>query len=184
MALGGCTGVFVGFESLTDENLSDARKKTPKTADYSRRVRMLHDNGTWIPTLARENVELVTGGIAEITDVGVRTDDGAEHACDVLVYATGFTATRFLAPMVVTGRDGRNLHEQWHGEPRAYLGLTVPGFPNLFTMYGPNTEPVVQGSSTLLTGTASRGRPSARAISAATGTPPEGIASTSAPLPR
>jgi 4-hydroxyacetophenone monooxygenase len=109
--------------------------------------RMLHDNGTWIPTLARENVELVTGGICEVTDAGVRTEDGAEHACDVLVYATGFTATRFLAPMVVTGRDGRNLHEQWHGEPRAYLGLTVPGFPNLFTMYGPNTEPVVQGSS-------------------------------------
>jgi 4-hydroxyacetophenone monooxygenase len=109
--------------------------------------RMLHDNGTWIPTLARENVELVTGGICEVTDEGVRTEDGAEHPCDVLVYATGFTATRFLAPMVVTGRDGRNLHEQWHGEPRAYLGLTVPGFPNLFTMYGPNTEPVVQGSS-------------------------------------
>jgi len=72
--------------------------------------------------------------------------DGTEHAVDVLVYGTGFQASRFLTPMTVTGRGGLDLHQHWAGEPRAYLGLTVPGFPNLFCLYGPNTNIVINGS--------------------------------------
>ena len=64
----------------------------------------------------------------------------------MIIYGTGFQASKFLTPMTVTGRDGVDLHEQWAGDARAYLGVTVPGFPNLFCLYGPNTNIVVNGS--------------------------------------
>ena len=68
------------------------------------------------------------------------------HEVDVVIYATGFQASRFLWPMSITGRGGANLHETWSGDPQAYLGMTTPGFPNLFMIYGPNTNIVVNGS--------------------------------------
>jgi 4-hydroxyacetophenone monooxygenase len=108
--------------------------------------RMLRDNGVWAGALTRDNVRLVTEGIREITPTGIVTADGEEHAVDVLVYGTGFQASKFLTPMQVTGRGGVDLHEQWAGDARAYLGITVPGFPNLFCLYGPNTNIVVNGS--------------------------------------
>ena len=72
--------------------------------------------------------------------------DGEYHEVDVLIYGTGFKADQFLAPMRITGRDGRDLHEGWSGNPQAYLGMTVPGFPNFYCLYGPNTN-IVVGSS-------------------------------------
>ena len=107
---------------------------------------MLRDNGIWARTLKRDNVELITEPIAEITPSGVRTSDGVATRFDVIVYGTGFEASRFLMPMRVTGRGGVDLHEQWHGDARAYLGITIPDFPNLFCMYGPNTNIVINGS--------------------------------------
>jgi 4-hydroxyacetophenone monooxygenase len=109
--------------------------------------RVLRDNGSWISTLKRDDVRLVTDEISEITPGGVVTTDGAEHQLDVLVYATGFQASRFLLPMTVTGRGGVDLHEMWSGDARAYLGMTVPGFPNMFFLYGPNTNLSGQGGS-------------------------------------
>src|SRR5439155_13846011 len=76
----------------------------------------------------------------------VRTVDGVEHECDVLIYGTGFQASNFLIPMKVTGRGGVDLHERWNGDARAYLGITVPDYPNLFLLYGPNTNIVINGS--------------------------------------
>lgn len=108
--------------------------------------RGLVDNGSWIAALKRENVDLITTPIAEITDKGVRTSDGVEHEADVLIYGTGFHASRFLWPMNIVGREGKSLQEVWDGDPRAYLGMTTPGFPNLFILYGPNTNIVVNGS--------------------------------------
>ena len=72
--------------------------------------------------------------------------DGTEHEFDVIIYGTGFKASKFLTPMRVTGRGGIELHEQWEGDARAYLGVTIPGFPNLFCLYGPNTNIVINGS--------------------------------------
>jgi 4-hydroxyacetophenone monooxygenase len=108
--------------------------------------RMLRDNGVWARALKRENVQLVTDKIVEITPRGIVTADGEEHAVDVIVYGTGFQASKFLTPMKVRGRGGVDLHEQWGGDARAYLGITVPGFPNLFCLYGPNTNIVINGS--------------------------------------
>ena len=108
--------------------------------------RMIRDNGIWAKTLKRDNVRLVTDGIARITPTGVELVGGELVECDVLIYGTGFKASKFLTPMTVIGRDGRNIHEQWGGDARAYLGVTVPGFPNFFMLYGPNTNIVVNGS--------------------------------------
>lgn len=108
--------------------------------------RMLQDNGTWLGALKRDDVELVTDGIREITPRGVRTTDGVEREVDVIVFATGFHANRFLWPMTITGRGGVTLRDRWGEEPRAYLGLTVPDFPNLFCLYGPGTNLAHAGS--------------------------------------
>lgn len=108
--------------------------------------RMLRDNGIWARTLKRDNVALVTDGIERITPEGIVTTDGVLHEADVVIYATGFHASKFLTPIKVTGRDGRDLHAEWNGDARAYLGITIPGFPNLFCLYEPNTNIVVNGS--------------------------------------
>jgi 4-hydroxyacetophenone monooxygenase len=121
--------------------LEKVRPKYPPGAK-----RMLRDNGIWARTLKRDNVALITEPIARITEEGVRTADGVDHAVDVIVYGTGFNASKFLMPMKVTGTGGVDLHEHWDGDARAYLGITVPGFPNLFCLYGPNTNIVINGS--------------------------------------
>jgi cation diffusion facilitator CzcD-associated flavoprotein CzcO len=94
----------------------------------------------WLPTLARPDVDLVTEKIVEVTPGGVRTADGSLHGCDILVYATGFAATEFLAPMHIAGRGGTLLAGEWQDGAYAYLGMAVPRFPNMFLIYGPNTN--------------------------------------------
>ena len=108
--------------------------------------RMIRDNGIWARTLKRENVRLVTTPIERVAPEGVVTADGETRPADVVIYGTGFRASEFLVPMKVVGRDGVEIHEQWRGDARAYLGITVPGFPNLFCLYGPNTNIVINGS--------------------------------------
>ncbi len=108
--------------------------------------RTLQDNGSWLRALTRDNVELVRDGIERIEPDAVVTADGRRHPVDVIVYATGFQANRFLWPMEIVGRDGAVLAEQWGDEPTAYLGITVPNFPNLFCLYGPGTNLASGGS--------------------------------------
>jgi cation diffusion facilitator CzcD-associated flavoprotein CzcO len=94
----------------------------------------------WYPALTRPNVEVVTESVVEVLPHGVRSGDGVEHEVDVIIYGTGFAATEFLAPMEITGVDGVSLQDRWKAGARAYLGLCVPDFPNLFVVYGPNTN--------------------------------------------
>lgn len=108
--------------------------------------RMLVDNGTWLSTLKKDHVHVITDPIDEINENGVKTETGDQYDVDVLIYGTGFHADKFLWPMEVKGKNGLDLQEHWDGDPRAYLGVTIPGFPNLFCMYGPNTNIVVNGS--------------------------------------
>ena len=101
--------------------------------------RVLFSND-WYPALARPNVELVTDPIDRIVADGVVTADGTARPADVIVYGTGFKTLDFLAPMQVTGLDGRRLDEAWRAGAEAYLGISVAGFPNFFMLYGPNTN--------------------------------------------
>jgi cation diffusion facilitator CzcD-associated flavoprotein CzcO len=113
------------------------REVTPTDEVGCKRVMVTDD---WYPTLTQPNVSLVTERIESVSAGGVRTVDGLEHAADVLVFATGFATHGFVAPMKVVGAAGRTLEEEWAEVPRAYLGLSVPGFPNMFLIYGPNTN--------------------------------------------
>ena len=108
--------------------------------------RMLVDNGHWFRALKRDNVELVTDPIVRINADGIETESGRQIDADVLIYGTGFHASRILFPMRIHGKDGVELRERWGADPRAYLGIVMPGFPNLFCCYGPNTNIVVNGS--------------------------------------
>ena len=102
--------------------------------------RMLQDNGSWLKCLLRDNVELIRTGIERITSDGVVTVDGEFRPADVIVYATGFRHNDYLFPMTIIGRGGVNLREQFGDEPTAYLGISIPNFPNLFCLYGPGTN--------------------------------------------
>jgi cation diffusion facilitator CzcD-associated flavoprotein CzcO len=95
---------------------------------------------TFYPALKQENVELIPRAVASVTRKGIVDADGVERAVDVIVMATGFHAASYLARLRVVGRGGRTLQEHWAGEPRAYLGITVPGFPNFYMLYGPGTN--------------------------------------------
>ncbi|MEV6342670.1 NAD(P)/FAD-dependent oxidoreductase [Actinoplanes sp. NPDC051851] len=112
-------------------------KVTPADPIGCKRTLFTND---WLPTLGRADVDLVTEKIIAITPGGVRTADGAEHPCDVLIYGTGFAATELLVPIRVTGEHGRVLSDVWRDGAHAYLGMAVPGFPNMFLVYGPNTN--------------------------------------------
>lgn len=108
--------------------------------------RTLQDNGSWLATLRRDNVELVRCGVGRIEAHAVVDGEGVRHPADVLVYATGFRVNDFLGSIRVTGRGGRDLHEAWGQKPSAHLGITIPGFPNFFCMYGPGTNLASGGS--------------------------------------
>jgi len=113
------------------------RKVTPTDEVGCKRVMLTDD---WYPTLTKPNVELITDPVAGVTPRGIRIRDGEQRPADVIVLATGFKTHGFVAPMEVVGMGGRTLAEEWSEVPRAYLGLSVPGFPNMFLLYGPNTN--------------------------------------------
>ncbi|MEU6148270.1 NAD(P)/FAD-dependent oxidoreductase [Streptomyces sp. NPDC047081] len=122
-------------------------KSVPEYPPFGKRI--LLDNG-WYRALRRDNVRLVTEAVAAVTPEGIRTASGEVVRADVVVLSTGFQQQRFLHPMEITGAAGRDLREEWDDDDaRAYLGVTVPGFPNLFMLYGPNTNP--GGGSTIFT---------------------------------
>ena len=132
------------IESQLDGDTELAAKVIPDYPATGKRT--LQDNGSWLATLRRDNVELVRCGIARIEADAVIDNDGNRHPADVLIYATGFRVNDFLSSLHVTGRDGVDLHDVWAHKPAAYLGITIPGFPNFFCMYGPGTNLASGGS--------------------------------------
>lgn len=113
------------------------RKLTPTYPIGCKRVLFADD---YYPALTRDNVSLVTEGIDRISPAGVVTRDGMSHRADVLVYATGFETTGWHLSVDITGRNGLRLRDAWSNGAEAYLGITVANFPNLFLIYGPNTN--------------------------------------------
>ncbi len=127
-------------EKNLEEQVSDPelrRAFTPKDVIGCKRVLVSSD---YYATFERPNVELISQSVRELTKAGVVADDGTEREADVVVLSTGFESQSFLAPMEVRGVDGRELSDVWRDGASAYLGMTVAGFPNLFVMYGPNTN--------------------------------------------
>lgn len=113
------------------------RKLVP---DYELGCKRVLFSNDWYPALDRDHVDLVTERVTAVEPHAVVTADGVRHTADVLIWGTGFAATDFLGGLDVRGADGVSLKEVWADGARAHLGITVPGFPNLFTVYGPNTN--------------------------------------------
>ena len=128
----------VAIEAVDDPETR--RKLTPSTPWGCLRPLFSND---YYPTFNRPNVSLVTDSIIRITPSGIVTDDGTEHDLDVIVYATGYVVDKFASRIPITGRGGLPLDHAWADGAQAYMGLTTTGFPNMFMLYGPNTN---QGS--------------------------------------
>jgi cation diffusion facilitator CzcD-associated flavoprotein CzcO len=122
------------------QQLKDPEVRRKAWPDYTFGCKRILFSSFFLPALQRPNVELVTEAIASVSPEGLVTADGRLHAVDCIIWATGFQTTRFMFPMQITGAAGQDLGEQWSGGAHAHLGMTVPGFPNMFVMYGPNTN--------------------------------------------
>ncbi|WP_028065308.1 flavin-containing monooxygenase [Solirubrobacter soli] len=119
--------------------LKDPELLAKTTPGYTVGCKRILPSNDWYPALARENVELVTDGVAEIRERSVVTTSGRELEVDALLFGTGFDVLDTPISRIVRGRDGRTLADVWAGSPHAHMGATVPGFPNLFMLLGPNT---------------------------------------------
>jgi cation diffusion facilitator CzcD-associated flavoprotein CzcO len=120
--------------------LRDPELRRKVWPDYSFGCKRVLFSSHFLPALQRPNVELVTGAITAMTPEGVVTEDETEHRVDCVIYGTGFRTSEFMFPMEVRGVGGRTLREAWAAGAHAHLGISVPGFPSLFLMYGPNTN--------------------------------------------
>jgi cation diffusion facilitator CzcD-associated flavoprotein CzcO len=120
--------------------LPDPELRARAWPDYAFGCKRVLFSSHYLPTLALPHVELVTDPIAELCETGLRTADGRLHEVDCIIWATGFKVSEFVAPMEVYGRGGAALAEAWRQGAHAHLGMTVPGFPSLFFLYGPNTN--------------------------------------------
>ncbi|MDL0433496.1 NAD(P)/FAD-dependent oxidoreductase [Marinobacter sp. TBZ242] len=108
--------------------------------DYKIGCKRILISNDWYSAVDQPHVNLVTTGIERIVEDGVITTDGAVHKVDTIIVGTGFAASEFLSPMKITGRNGVSLNQAWANGSEAYKGITVSGFPNLFMLYGPNTN--------------------------------------------
>lgn len=132
--------VKLPFQHLLRRQVKDPALRRKLTPDYPIGCKRILLSSDYLAAIARPNVELITDRIRRVTATAVETVDGRQHEVDAIVYGTGFAATEFLAPMTITGRGGIDLNEAWRNGASAYLGMTLPGFPNFFMLYGPNTN--------------------------------------------
>jgi len=139
--------VLIGYiESQVGDRADLVERLVPDYAPIARRP--VVDNG-WYAALTRDDVSLVTDPIERMTPAGIRTADGIEHELDLVIAAIGFQTDRYLCSTDYRGRGGEPLHARWAERgAEAYIGMTVPGFPNMFVLYGPNSQPV-SGANTL-----------------------------------
>ncbi len=121
------------------KGISDPELLRKVTPEYTVGCKRIIPSNHWYPTLAKKNVELVSGGLAEVRGKTVIAGDGTSREVDVIVLGTGYHVTDIPFANFVRGRDGVVLQDAWEGSPRAYLGTSIPGFPNFFMLLGPNT---------------------------------------------
>jgi cation diffusion facilitator CzcD-associated flavoprotein CzcO/predicted enzyme related to lactoylglutathione lyase len=128
--------------SYLERKIADPALRAKLTPDFPVGCKRPLMSREWLPALTQPNVRVVNEPITELTAAGVRTADGEEHAVDTIVFGTGFRANEYLCGIDVYGRDGRRLRDDWRDGAEAHLGVTVSGYPNLFLLYGPNTNGV------------------------------------------
>ena len=128
------------FKQQLKKFIKDPELREKLTPDYPIGCKRILMSNDYYPALAQDHVEVINQGISEVTATGVVDSEGKHHDVDVIIYGTGFQATDFLTPMTITGRDGIALNDAWKDGAEAYLGISVNGFPNLFMLYGPNTN--------------------------------------------
>jgi cation diffusion facilitator CzcD-associated flavoprotein CzcO len=135
--------IMRGIEKIAERHMRGAIDDPALLAKvrpgYTIGCKRILPSNEWYPALARDNVELVTDPIAEVRERSIVSESGAEREVDAIVFGTGFHVVDMPVARMVRGRDGRTLEEAWQGSPRAHLGTTVAGFPNLFILLGPNT---------------------------------------------
>lgn len=122
------------------KHIKDQKLVEQLIPEYPMGAKRILFSDTYYPALARPNVELVTGGVEELTTSGVITGNGTAHDVDVIIFSTGFKTNPFLYGLDIKGKAGITIREAWKDGPTNYLGMTVSHFPNLFMMYGPNTN--------------------------------------------
>jgi cation diffusion facilitator CzcD-associated flavoprotein CzcO len=141
---------FIGYDALMRplaaisrahlrRQVTDPKLRSRLTPTYRMGCKRVLISSDWYPALAAPNVDVVTDGIDRVTETGLVLRDGRTVELDALIFGTGFRTREFVAPMRITGRDGRALDDAWSESPHAWHGLAVPGFPNFFLIYGPNT---------------------------------------------
>jgi cyclohexanone monooxygenase len=130
-----------------ERKVADPTLRAKLSPDYPFGCTRTLISSDYYPAVQRRHVELVTADIERITPTGIRTADGVERPADVIVLCTGFRAAEYLCGIEVIGSNGTSIHDRWGSTPRAYHGIAVPGFPNFFMMYGPNTN---QGGNSIL----------------------------------
>ncbi|CAD5109594.1 flavin-containing monooxygenase [Zestomonas carbonaria] len=130
----------LSFHKHLARGIPDRELRRRLEPDYPLGCKRILISNDYYPALARDNVEVVDTAIREVTERGLVSADGREREVDAIIYGTGFAATDFLAPMHITGRGGLELNQAWRDGAEAYLGISVNGFPNLFVLYGPNTN--------------------------------------------
>jgi cation diffusion facilitator CzcD-associated flavoprotein CzcO len=128
--------------SYLARKIEDPALRHALTPDYPVGCKRPLISRNWLPALVRPNVRLVTAPIASITENGLRTADGEVHEVDTIIFGTGFKANEYLTTIDIIGKDGRRLHDDWCDGAEAYLGLSIPNYPNFFMLYGPNTNGV------------------------------------------
>lgn len=128
------------FRKLLRKQVKDPAVQAKMLPDYAPGCKRILISSDYLATFSKSHVELVTEGIQNVTANGLVTTDGRHHPADVIIYGTGFAATEFLAPMRITGMGNLDLNAAWKNGAQAYMGMTVPSFPNMFILYGPNTN--------------------------------------------
>jgi cation diffusion facilitator CzcD-associated flavoprotein CzcO len=134
--------VKLSWRRYMHSQIEDEALREIATPDYPIGCKRVLISNDWYSTLTRKNVELIPGALTDVRVDRVVSADGSEREVDTIIFGTGFATNDFLAPMTIKGRDGRDLHALWRarGGAEAYNGLVVSGFPNLFILYGPNTN--------------------------------------------
>jgi cation diffusion facilitator CzcD-associated flavoprotein CzcO len=123
-----------------DKHIQDRALRAKVTPDYTMGCKRVLISNDYYPALARDNVDVVTDGVAEVREHSIVDSAGVEHEVDAIVYGTGFHVTDAFDDLDIVGRNGRVLGKEWAGEGmRTHLGITVSGYPNLFFLLGPNT---------------------------------------------